>query len=128
MIDATTSAREDLARVIVDRTEFSDRDAEALADAVIGEWLPIALTDGSRDSTVGASGESEEEPDDRQTRDFAALAYLFVTCEALGIEPGEEWDEFMFARAIHRRVRAVLQGDALTNPTARQGSEIEESA
>jgi hypothetical protein len=67
-----------------------------------------ALLDGSRDSTTGALGEAPGEPLEFKARELTALAYLVVTCEALGIEIGEEWDRFMYARAIHRRVRAIL--------------------
>lgn len=75
------------------------------------------LLDGSRDLTVGAAGENTE-PTDRAVRDMAALGYLVTTCIKLGIEYDEdEADEFTFARAIHRRIRALLATPADTGHT-----------
>lgn len=70
------------------------------------------LLNGALDLTIGAEGERDE-PLDFKVRELAALAYLVATCEALGIEMDEEWDRFMYARAIHRRVTAVLYADGL---------------
>lgn len=73
--------------------------------------LREAVRDGSRDLTIGAVGENDE-PTDHGVRELAALGYLAVSCDALGIDfDPDESDDFTLARAIYRRLRALTQED-----------------
>lgn len=85
----------------------------------VDDWRNI-LFDDSHDLTVGAAGENDE-PLDRGVRNLAATAYLVTICETLGIKIPEEADDFHFARAIYRRVKAVINvaapiGNGLPGP------------
>jgi hypothetical protein len=60
-------------------------------------------------TTVGIKRDG---PTDPQVRRFAGMVYLMQTCELLGIETDEEWDGFMYARAIHRRIESTTGGAA----------------
>lgn len=42
-----------------------------------------------------------DEPLDPEARNLATLAYLITACEHLGIEVDDEWDAFMYARALY---------------------------